>query len=501
MTEELPARANDTLFARAGRALGWSFASSAVSKLSTLVIGIVLARLLGPHAFGTFAVATVALLALLSFNELGVSLAIVRWPDDPREVVPTVATISVAASALMCGVCYLAAPAFSAAMGDPSATPVVRVLGLSVLISGLSAGPVALLQREFRQDRKMIGDQVGSWTSALVSIGCAVGGMGAMSLAVGQLLGSLIGAVLFAAFAPAGLRFGFNRAKARALLRFGLPLAGSSIVVFAVSHTDKLVVGAVLGPVPLGFYVLAANVANWPNSMFSLPVRSVAPALLARLQRNRPVMRSAFLSVGALLAAVTVPACAVLAAGSGPLVDLVYGPVWHASAAVLGWLALVTLMRVLFELLYDYFVVLANARVVFTVQVVWFLALMPALYIGARWGGPAGAAAAQLVVAALVIAPLYLVELRRTGVAPVAFLARLAPAFAAGAVVAALGGLAAVLVPVHLVALLLCGAAGAAALALLLYRMRATVRSLRGLRADDEADDAGGVTLVAAAPA
>jgi PST family polysaccharide transporter len=495
-----PARANETLFARAGRALGWSFASTAVSKLSTVVIGVVLARLLGPHAFGTFAVATVALLALLSFNELGVSLAIVRWPDDPREIVPTVATISVAASALMCGVCYVAAPAFSAAMGDPSATPVVRLLGLSVLVSGLSAGPVALLQREFRQDRKMIGDQVGSWTSALVAIGCAVGGMGAMSLAVGQLLGSAISAVLFAAFAPAGLRFGYNAAKARALLKFGLPLAGSSVVVFAVSHTDKLVVGAVLGPVPLGIYVLAANVANWPNSMFSLPVRSVAPALLARLQRNRTVMRSTFLSFGGLLAAVTVPACVVLAAGSGPLVSLVYGQAWHASAGVLGWLALVMVMRVLFELLYDYFVVLANTRVVFVVQVLWFAALLPGLYFGARWGGPAGAAAAQLAVAVLVIAPVYLFEVRRTGVSPWAFLGRLAPAFGAGLGVAAVGGLAAAFIANDLVALLVCGIAGAAALGLLLYRMRGTVRALRGLRPDDETET-DDVTLLAAAPA
>jgi PST family polysaccharide transporter len=324
--------------------------------------------------------------------------------------------------------------------------------------------------------------------------------MGAMSLAVGQLLGSTVGAVLFAAFAPAGLRFGFNPAKARALLRFGLPLAGSSIVVFAVSHTDKLVVGAVLGPVPLGIYVLAANVANWPNSMFSLPVRAVAPALLARLQRVRPVMRSAFLSIGGLLAAVTVPACAVLAAGSGPLVDVVYGPKWHASAAVLSWLALVTVMRVLFELVYDYFVVLAHTRVVLAVQLLWFAALLPALYFGATWGGPAGAAAAQLVVAALVIAPIYLYELRRTGVAPLAFLGRLAPAFAAGAAVAAVGGLAVAFIAADLVALLVCGAAGAAALALLLYRLRGTIASLRGLRADDDAG-AGEVTLAAAARA
>ena len=55
-----------------------------MGRFGTLAIGIALARLLGPEAFGTFAVATVALLAMLSFNELGVSLAIVRWADDPE---------------------------------------------------------------------------------------------------------------------------------------------------------------------------------------------------------------------------------------------------------------------------------------------------------------------------------------------------------------------------------------------------------------------------------
>src|SRR6478609_1354265 len=100
----------------ASRALSWSFINTAVSRFGTLAIGIVLARLLGPTEFGTFAVATVALIAVLSFNELGVSLAIVRWTADPRIIAPTVTTISVVTSSLLTIGAVLAAPAFSAAM-------------------------------------------------------------------------------------------------------------------------------------------------------------------------------------------------------------------------------------------------------------------------------------------------------------------------------------------------------------------------------------------------
>src|SRR2546423_9031622 len=131
----------DTLMGRASRALSLSFISVAVLKFSTLGVGILLARLLGPHAFGTYAVAFVALLAVLSFNELGVSLAIVRWPGEPDEIAPTVATISCVSGVVLFIGFYLSAPTFASAMSAPAATPVIRVLSTSILIDSVVAVP------------------------------------------------------------------------------------------------------------------------------------------------------------------------------------------------------------------------------------------------------------------------------------------------------------------------------------------------------------------------
>ena len=114
-----------------------------LAKLSTIGIGIALARILGPQSFGTFAVALVALMAVLSFNELGVSLAIVRWPGDPGEIAPTVVTLAVGSSAVIYAGCWFAAPWFAAAMGDPAAAGVVRVLAVSVSSAAWSPPPSA----------------------------------------------------------------------------------------------------------------------------------------------------------------------------------------------------------------------------------------------------------------------------------------------------------------------------------------------------------------------
>jgi PST family polysaccharide transporter len=469
----------DTLAGRASRALGWNFVSNALGRLGTLGIGILLARLLGPHAFGTYAVAWVFLLAVLSFNDVSLSLAIVRWPGDPKQIAPTVTTMSVCTSIIVYAGCYVGAPAYASAMGSPAAVPVIRVLAINVLLDGLVATPNALLQRHFRQDKKMIADQVNNWLSAGVSVGLAWAGFGAMSLALGRIAGAVAAAVLYVAFSPLRLRLGFDPAQARALLKYSMPLAGSAVIVFAVASLDQLVVGRMLGATALGFYVLALNLASWPVNIFSQPVRSVAPAAFSRLQHDGAAMRTGFLSAAGLLNAVALPVCLVMCGVAGPLVGFAYGARWLPAAQVLVWLALLAALRIFFELTYDFFVVLAKARAVFTVQLGWFLALIPALIAGARLDGIYGVAIAEFAVAAGVILPWYLGELARVGIGPSAIGARLwLPVTGSAAAGAAALGLAAV-APNDLTALVVSGLAGLMVTGLLAFRMRSVLGVLR----------------------
>ncbi len=379
------------LAAVAGRAFGWSFANTVVSRLGTLAIGVLLARTLGPASFGTFAVATVAMMAVLSINELGVSLAIVRWREDPASIAPTVTTVSALSSLVLFGLMVASAGAFATAMGDASAAPVVRLMAVAVLVNGLVATPAALLQRNFQQGRRLVVDQVNTWLGAVVSLLLALAGMGAMSLAIGRVTGSVVSGILFLRWSPMAFRFGFHRPTARALLRFGLPLAGSSLIVFAVGYADQLVAGTMLGATTLGFYVLAFNLASWPVTIFSAPLRSVAPAAFARLQEDRPRMAHAFGEVLQLLTAVALPVCLLVAGAAAPIVHLVYGGQWAPAAAALAFLGVAAAARIFFELAYDFLVVVGRSGPILVVQAVWVAVLVPALVVGAHLGRAARA--------------------------------------------------------------------------------------------------------------
>ncbi|MEV7633925.1 oligosaccharide flippase family protein [Microbacterium sp. NPDC089318] len=395
-----------------------------MAKFGTLGIGIVLARLLGPESYGSFAVAMVALLAVLAVNELGVSLAIVRWPGDPALIAPTVATISVAASTIFCVAGIAAAPWFAAQMGDPEAAGVVRVMVCCVLVSGLVATPAALLQRALDQKTKMVIDQVNVWAGAAISIALVLAGMGAMSLAVGRLAGTIAGGFLFVLKSPLPVRFGLDRSLLLPLLRFGLPLAGTSVIVFCVGYLDQLVTGSTLGAVMLGMYVLAFNLSNWPVTVFSQPLRSVAPVVLARLQHDPGRMRTALTALIGLVAGVSFPAVALLAAQAETIVRFVYGDAWAGAAAALFWLALLAGLRIMFELIYDYLVVAGMTGSILSVQVCWLAALVPALFLGSA-GGIAGIAMAQFIVVVVIVLPLYLWRLRSLELRPCSVLGQL----------------------------------------------------------------------------
>ncbi len=438
-----PPDGTELLETTARRALWWSVANNVVGRVGTTLIGIVLARILTPEDYGLYAVALVVLNILLSMNELGVSLAIVRRPGDVSAIAPTVATLSLASSLVLWLAIFLAAPAIAGALGVAEATAIVRVLSLSILIDALTAVPAALMTRDFMQKERLIVDAAGFVTTSAVAVALAVGGAGPWALVWGALIGNVINGAFIIRFAPHRYGFGFRPQVARDLLGFGLPLAGASLLIIALLEIDYIVIGAELGAVSLGFYLLAFNLSTWPVNMFSAPARRISLPLFARLHAGETSASAAFVPVCCVLLLVTLPACLMLAVFAEPLVRVVYGDQWLPSAVVLPWLMALAFTRVLGELIYDFLVALGMARSNLALQGIWLAALLVTLPIAVRVGGIEGVAIAHAGVAVVVVLPSYAVVLRRAGVSLGGLAAQLSRPLAGG-ILAALAGVAAV---------------------------------------------------------
>jgi O-antigen/teichoic acid export membrane protein len=416
LTKRVSKHELDILARKVRKGLVLSFLNNAVGRLGTLLAGIVLARLLTPQDYGVFAVSLVALNAMFSLFDLGVHMAIVRWPGDPKKIAPTVSTLATVGSLLCYGVCWVLTPWFATELNAPSSIGIIRLLGLAVVAAGISAVPVGLLDKSFQQGRRMIGELLSFGASTGTTIALAAAGAGAWSLAWGRVVGNVLATVAFFLLARARWQLGFDSGLARQLLGFGLPLAGAQVLAFAMLNLDYMVVGRMLGPVALGFYLLAFNLSSWPVNMFSVAVRRVTPAGFSRLIEDPLKLNTSFTRSMSLLAAATIPVCVLLAVLALPAIRLVYGNRWTPAAEALRFLALLGAVRVATELVYDFLVAVGRTRANFFIQTAWVLALLPALILGAQFGGVMGVGLGHAAVAVFVIIPACLLAVRQSGI-------------------------------------------------------------------------------------
>lgn len=414
-----------------GRSVAWSTLDVGIGRLAQFAQGVVVARLLAPEAFGVFAVALVVHAIVINVSELGVSAALVRDRDDEVERgAPTVVTIAVLSSSLLGATMALGAPALASALGEPDAAAAVAVLAITLPLAGLSAVPSALLRRRFRMDRLFVANIANIAVTGVLIILLAVAGWGAMALAWSWVAGQLLTTVILLAYGPGRFRPGWDRTEARRLLRFGLPLAGANVIVFAVLNIDYVVVGRMLGATALGLYVLAFNISGWPVSVFGTVIRSVSLPGFARLRLDGAVMADRFVEALGAVARLTIPICVLLGVLADQLVVLVYGDQWTAASAALVGLSIMGACRLVLELAADYLVSLGRTRAVLALQLPWLVALAAALIVGVGRAGIAGAGAAQAVVAVAIMLPAYAAVLARSGIRPLALVTALAPALA-----------------------------------------------------------------------
>jgi lipopolysaccharide exporter len=423
------------LGSRVRNGLGWGLANSFTMRLGSLLLGIVLARLLTPEAFGVFAVALTVQTILMNFADPGMSADLVRRRDWKRRA-PTVASISLLTGGLLAAAMIAAAPLLASTLGSDQAAPVIAVLSLSLVIAAAGVTPLATIQREFQQSRFFFIVA----TSFLIGSGLTVAlivffDWGAMALAVGKLVEQACTVGLQFALTRTRPRFGFDRAVAHSALSFGLPVAGANALSWLVLSVDYIVIGRAAGAVTLGFYVLAFTVSSGPANAVVQAVRNVALPGFSRLDRSTSAEN--FVSSFGLVLAAGLLVGVLLATLAIPTVTFVYGSSWLRSADALKALALFGAMRIVIDLAATFLIARGASKPVLYVQVAWLFALVPAMVLGVNAGGLVGAGIAHLAVGLIVVFPAYALALKQQGVSPRALGRVAAPPVGAAAVTAA----------------------------------------------------------------
>lgn len=410
MTEPAP------LGARVRAGIMWSTLNNLTLRVGTLITGIALARLLDPEAFGVFAIALTVQTALMTLSELGLAADLVRHGDIDRRG-PTIATLSLFSSGLLTVAVLLAAPAIAAFFAAPEAVPVIQVMALTLALAGIGVVPYSRMQRHLRQKELFQIEVVAFVLSTGLSIGLAIAGAGAMSIAIGRLVAQVAVVVLQFVMTRTRPKLGWDRSIALSGLRFGLPLSLAGLLSLGMLNVDNVIVGRLGGATLLGLYVIAFNLSSWPSSVVGTAIRAVAMPAFAENAQNGGHDGTHVLARSCGLAwAVAVPLSIGLGVLAHPVVTILYGTQWAAAAAALAWLAPFGALRILMDVWVAYLTAYGHSLMLLTCHLVWFVALVPSMAWAVHQRGLEGAGLAHVAVASCIVLPAFLLALRAAGV-------------------------------------------------------------------------------------
>ena len=232
----------------------WRFAERCGAQLVTFIVSIVLARLLAPEDYGTIALVTVFTTILQVFVDSGLGTALIQKKDADDLDFSSVFYFNFFVCIVLYIGMFLAAPIIAGFYGDSSLIPIIRVISLTIVISGVKGIQQSYVSGYMLFKRFFFATLGGTIFSAFLGIGLAYAGFGVWAIVAQQLSNTAIDTLILwitVKWHPKKM-FSWNRLKG--LLSFGWKLLVSSLLDTVYNNLRNLIIGKFYSSADLAYY-------------------------------------------------------------------------------------------------------------------------------------------------------------------------------------------------------------------------------------------------------
>lgn len=322
------------------RALLFSFLDRYSGLAISIVSSMVLARLLTPSQTGTFSVAMSAIAFAAVFRDLGAGQYLLQEREVTGDRVRAVWAIQLGIGLFLALVILLAAYPAAWYFREPELTAIFGVLALNYVVNPFGSITYAWLMREMQFRTLALIRFSSAFVNAVVAIYLAWLGVGAISLAWGGLAGLVTQTLIATFYRPAHFPWMPGLREIRRVLSYGARLTGSAILTTVREYIPELVIARAHGMTSAGFFSRANGVLGLSTRLVIDGSFGVAQAYFARCYRENTGLSEPLLRTLSYITVVAWSLVGMLAVAAEPLVYVLYGAQWGASAELLRWLAI-----------------------------------------------------------------------------------------------------------------------------------------------------------------
>ncbi|MBP3819637.1 MAG: lipopolysaccharide biosynthesis protein [Butyrivibrio sp.] len=264
----------------------WRFAERIFAQLISFIVALILARILSPNDYGTVALIMIFTNIMQVLVDSGLANALVQKIDADDVDFSSVFFFNIVWGLILYFLLYTLAPFIAAFYVKPELVSLIRVLGLTVVVSGVKNVQQAYVSRTLQFKKFFSATLTGTLISAVVGIVLALKGFGAWAI-VGQYLGNIcidtLTLWITVRWRPKK-EFSFERLKT--LLSYGWKLLASGLLDTFYQNTWQLVIGKVYSPLDLAYYNQGNKFPNIIVSNVNSSIDSVLLPVMSKEQNN-----------------------------------------------------------------------------------------------------------------------------------------------------------------------------------------------------------------------
>jgi len=364
----------------------WSFIDSFTNLGIHFIVGIILARILTPKEFGLVGILTIFIAISQSLISSGFSQALIRKTDPSQQDYSTVFYFNIVIGFICFLILFLSAHSISRFFSEPELEPLIKVLGISVVIIAFSIIQQTILTKriDFKLQTKI--SVTSSLISGIIAIIMALLGFGVWSLVIKTITMYGITSILLWVLNKWKPSLIFSIKSFKELFSFGSKLLVSGLIDTIFQNIYYFIIGKYFSARDLGFYSRADQFRSLPSSNLTAVVQRVSFPVLSSIKEDVIMLKESYQK----LIKSTMLICFVLMLGMSatakPMILALIGEKWEPSVAYLQLLCFAGMFFPLHALNLNMLQVQGRSDLILRLEIIKKILAIPVIIIGIKWG-------------------------------------------------------------------------------------------------------------------
>lgn len=312
----------------------WSLIERGGQQVTSMLIFLVLARILGPEEYGLASICFVYfLIAVLVFNSLVDGIVSLQLEDDVH--LSSLFWAILFSGILLSVFCFYSAHFMAVFLKQPKLELLINVFSFIPLLMSTAALPNILIQKNMNYKVYAIRTLTATILGGAVGIYMAFHGYGAFAIVAQQItLYLIINAIVWFSIAWKP-RFLFSLPALSKVIKPGLGSMSMNSLIFFDEQAPRILIGKFTGAAELGYYALATRLQNALQEIMVAPPLIVLFPAFSSIKDNTEQQRKISGQILLISCSILWPILSLAIATAHVYVPLLFGQKWIPAELVM----------------------------------------------------------------------------------------------------------------------------------------------------------------------